>query len=68
MRPYGMTRRNHADDDVAGCIENGRATRVGHLPRHGGDAPTFRALRGGRKAAVRRHTKRAARALCNDQD
>lgn len=62
MKAYGMDRSEARDVDVAGCIENGRASRVGHLPCHGGKAPTFRALREGKKAAARRPAKRRARA------
>ena len=38
-------------------IGAGRASRVAHLPCRGGKAPTFRALRGGKKAAIRRRIK-----------
>jgi hypothetical protein len=61
MKPYGMTRLNAGDDDAGGCKDNGRATRVYNLPGPGGDVRAYRALRGGRKARVRRIIKRAAR-------
>lgn len=56
MKAYGMTRRDAGDTDVAGCIENGRATRIYNLKPH-----AYRSLRNGKKAAVRRHAKRVAR-------
>ena len=61
MKAYGLSRRDAGDDDVAGCTGFGRATRVAMVPAHGGDAATFHSLRGGKKAAVRRLLKRAAR-------
>lgn len=61
MKPYGMTRVDSGDTDVAGCVGNGRATRVAAVPKHGADAHTFRSLRGGKKARARRSAKRAAR-------
>ena len=62
MKAYGMTRFDAGDLDVAGCTANGRATRVAMIPGPGGDARTFHALRGGKKAAARRPAKRRARA------
>lgn len=62
MKPYGMKRYEKRDVDVVGCVENGRATAVGNLPKHGGDARTYHGLRGGKKAAVRRTMKRRVRA------
>lgn len=72
MKPYGMTRIDHGDTDCSGCTANGRASAVAHLRRPGGDIPTFRSLRGGKKAAARRGAKRAARregdALCRETE
>lgn len=61
MKPYGMKREDIGDVDVAGCVGNGRATRVAAVPKHGADAHTFRSLRGGKKAKARRPAKRSAR-------
>ena len=66
MKPYGMTRDDLDDVDVAGCVGNGRATRVYNLPGPGGDTRAFRALRNGGKARVRRTIKRAARRANRD--
>lgn len=62
MIPYGMKRVDERDDDVHGCCANGRATGVYNVRGPGGDARAYRGLRRCRKAAVRRHTKRVARA------
>jgi hypothetical protein len=71
MKPYGMTRQDAGDDDAGGCKDNGRATRVYAVPGLSGDARAYRALRGGRKARIRRHAKRAARrdnrAACTEE-
>lgn len=56
MKPYGMLRMEHGDTDVAGCLENGRATRIYSL-----SGRAYRGLRNGKKAAVRRIHKRRAR-------
>jgi|JI9StandDraft_1071089.scaffolds.fasta_scaffold2100850_1 hypothetical protein len=64
MKPYGMDRRAHADDDAAGCSSNGRATGVYSIAGRGGDARAYRSLRGGKKAARRRLLKRRARREC----
>lgn len=45
------------DTDARGCADNGRATRVYNISK----ARAYRSLRGGKKAAVRRHLDRAAR-------
>jgi hypothetical protein len=57
MKPYGMARYLAGDTDAGGCAEGGRATRVYNV----GKARTYHSLRGGKKAAVRRLLKRAAR-------
>lgn len=57
MKAYGMDRRQAGDTDARGCADNGRATRVYNVSR----ARAYRSLRGGKKAAVRRHLKRTAR-------
>jgi hypothetical protein len=57
MKAYGMERWKAGDTDARGCADNGRATRVYNVSR----ARAYRSLRGGKKAAVRRHLKRAAR-------
>ena len=62
MRPYGIQRRDHADVDTRGAIDNGRATAIYAHAKHGGDARAHHALRGGKKAARRRALKRRARA------
>lgn len=62
MKPYGMKRRDHRDVDAMGCVQNGRPTALYALPRHGGDASAPHSLRAGKRAAVRRAAKRAARA------
>ena len=62
MKAYGLIRLNAGETDVSGCIGNGRASAVAHLSCRGGKAPTFRALREGKKAAIRRRIKRVARA------
>lgn len=56
MKPYGMTKLETSDVDCGGCCENGRATAVYSL-----NGRAFRSLRGGKKAAARRHAKRRAR-------
>lgn len=56
MKPYGMSKIHSGDCDVAGCIENGRATRVYSITGR-----AYKALRGGKKAHRRRQHKRAAR-------
>ena len=71
MKPYGMTRLDHGDDDMGGCHDNGRATAVYHIPPHGKDARAMWSLRGGKKARARRFAKRAARrenaAMCREE-
>lgn len=62
MRPYGIQRRDHAEDDSRGAIDNGRATAVYAHAKHGSDAHAHHALRGGKKSAKRRALKRRARA------
>ena len=57
MKAYGMNRQQAGDTDAGGCADHGRATRV----YNGSKARAYRSLRGGKKAAVRRHVKRAAR-------
>jgi hypothetical protein len=61
MRPYGMTRDEHGDTDVNGCVTNGRATSVYNLKGKGGDIRSYHSLRGGKKDWVRRFAKRRAR-------
>lgn len=67
MKAYGMTRSDAGDTDVAGCVAHGRATRIYNLKPH-----AYRSLRNGKKAAIRRHAKRAARLegkqQCESQD
>ena len=67
MKAYGLNRIEAGDTDVAGCINGGRATRLGHLKEH-----TFRSLRGGCKSKHRRIHKRRARAeskeLCSETE
>lgn len=58
MKPYGMTRQNSGDTDVAGCRENGRKTSVYAL-----NGRAYHSLRKGKKAGIRRHDKRAARKI-----
>lgn len=69
MKPYGMPKIDAGDDDAGGCSDNGRATCVYNLPGPGGKPRAYRALRGGKKARVRRIHKRRARvqgrAACN---
>jgi len=56
MKPYGMDRLMVGDADVSGCAHGGRATRVYNIkPR------AYHSLRNGKKAAIRRRVKRAAR-------
>jgi hypothetical protein len=55
MKPYGMDRLMAADVDVSGCAHGGRATRVYNKPH------AYHSLRKGKKAAIRRRVKRAAR-------
>ena len=57
MKAYGMDRLRAGDTDACGCADNGRATRAYNV----GKGRAYRSLRGGKKAAVRRHLKRAAR-------
>jgi len=57
MKPYGMNHWQAGDTDEGGCAEGGRATRVYNVRK----AHAYRSLRGGKKAAVRRRLKRAAR-------
>lgn len=57
MKPYGMNKTDAADQDVAGCRSNGRATRVYSV-----SGRAYRGLRGGKKARNRRYHKRVARA------
>jgi len=57
MKAYGMDRLQAGDIDARGCADNGRATRVYNVSK----ARAYRSLRGGKKAAVRRYLKRAAR-------
>ena len=57
MKAYGMDRLQAGDTDARGCADNGRATRIYNVSR----ARAYHTLRGGKKAAVRRHLKRAAR-------
>lgn len=57
MKPYGMDRWQAGDTDAGGCAEGGRATCVYNVSK----ARAYRSLRGGKKAAVRRRLKRAAR-------
>lgn len=70
MKPYGIQRRDYQDDDSRGSIDNGRATAVYALAKHGGDAHAHHALRGGKKAKRRRTLKRraraASRAMCRE--
>jgi len=67
MKPYGMTRQNAGDTDVAGCRENGHKTSVYSI-----NGRSYRSLRNGKKAGIRRHAKRAARNinknLCKESD
>jgi len=56
MKPYGMSRMEHGDTDVAGCIYNARSTAVYSL-----SGRAYRSLRNGKKARLRRVEKRAAR-------
>ena len=61
MKPYGMTKREAADDDVAGCRDNGRASAVYNLPGRAGKARAYRSLAPEKKARARRVHKRRAR-------
>ncbi len=63
MRPYGMTKLEHQDDDAKGSSSNGRATRVYNVPGKGGETRAYRSLRRGKKARTRRIHKRRARHL-----
>lgn len=67
MKAYGMTKRAAGDDDVAGCRANGRKTSAYSV-----NGRAYRGLRNGKKAAARRHAKRAARKinkeLCNESN
>jgi hypothetical protein len=56
MKPYGMNKLQADDLDVAGCRENGRATRAYSLNQH-----SYHSLRKGKKARIRRIIKRQAR-------
>lgn len=51
-----MDRWQAGDADAHGCANNGRATRIYKFSK----ASAYHTLRGGKKAAVRRHPKRAA--------
>jgi hypothetical protein len=57
MKAYGMDRWKAGDTDACGCADNGRATRIYKFSK----ASAYHTLRGGKKAAVRRHLKWAAR-------
>lgn len=57
MKAYGMQRRNAGDLDCAGCRENGHKTSCYNIKK-----AAYRSLRNGKKAAIRRHIKRKARA------
>lgn len=61
MKPYGMDRLNYGDTDVSGCVENGRASATYNLAGKSGDVRSYRSLRNGKKAAIRRRIKRIAR-------
>ena len=61
MKPYGLPRREAGDDDVAGCVENGRPAGHAMLRGRGGDFRAFHSLRGGKVRAARRIHKRRAR-------
>lgn len=61
MRPYGMKREDYYDDDVAGCVGNGRPSGIYNLKGKGGDTHSYHSLRGGKKDRARRFAKRVAR-------
>lgn len=56
MKPYGMTRSQFDDVDVAGSITHGRATAVYSV-----NGRSYRSLRNGKKSRNRRWIKRQAR-------
>ena len=58
MKPYGMTKIDAQDTDVAGCQANGRKTSIYSI-----NGRAYRSLRNGKKAGIRRHAKRAARKI-----
>lgn len=61
MKPYGLSRMEAGDDDASGCSTHGRASGVYNLAGKSGDTRSYRSLRRGKKASVRRTFKRRER-------
>lgn len=58
MKAYGLNRYDAGDTDATGSASGGRATRIYNVTKDS----AYHSLRRGKKAAVRRRFKRAARA------